>query len=1559
MSSIKNWLTVFYFLRLILATPQLNLYYTDSIAINEQVVQHDCLRVSADKEATNDRQVVYYCMDEVLPTNNIDIEDSNLSKKFTFNDLSKQNITSEQLYRWSIPIDIIERYEIYLNNGLRSIGNELIYNCTWPRFGPKCQYDLQYYYYSNLTLSEMISSFKLVYRHQPTSFTCYVHLKCDRGTTTTVCLDWTEICDGKIDCLNHGLDEQDCWKLEVNECENDEYRCWNGQCIPKIFYQDQSQFDDCIDGTDERKIDLFINTHPRYYEQPAFGFDENLCEFGLFTRSCVTSRNNAIVQSIYSNRNYYPSEHCWLAYKHVWGLTNSIKFCEQDTCEEIIDDECPEILYFPSTTGVPDIYFGYEKDELLSLNLNLLYPSDFYVCSNKTYYNQAFSYLDRFLLPNDMECFHFLDFCYLGMDTTYDLEYCFKLLVHELHRFYTISNYNAEVYNRKNMYRCEDSEKYISFYRLHNGVCDCPDEDDESIHEPYSNNLTEYFQKYYFQCQNPKNMFIHPNFYRDGFCHCKEIEDQLCDDEIVPVRYLKRNISFQHICDDFTDIKSIVIDGRNETDETECDNWPCVNFNTHCDGISNCPRGIDETGCESSAILNCSENFQLCFSSVTHEFICLPVENVNDGYVDCVGGTDERLRCLRTGYTEGFTYQFNCFQLDGYHCVVESDLCDKTLDCFDGEDERFCTFNKSTEGLSSCSHQYHGNYSNYWKFMCDYLDMKATQVKQFILDGIDHLTTKEIPPQTQSYVRRQPDCHRGLFVRIWSNNSTTNTCLCPPAYYGNRCQYQNQRISLVIQFRALSDSWQTPFAIAVSLVDNSQQRLIHSYEQFTFLSIYDCRIKFNVYLFYARRPKDPTKNYSIHIDIYEKQTLNYRGSLYFPIEFSFLPVHRLPIIVNIPQKDIRPATCSNKQCIHGKCIYYLNQISKQSFCQCDPNWTGEDCSIPYQCTCSLSSRCIGISSDNRSICICPIDKFGPRCYIHIDCQSKCQNDGQCILSDDFLMLDRTYRCICKDGFTGEQCEIPNSKFSLSFEKHLDIEQSIYLHFIQLFNSTIEPLRSTTHRTAVIRPESLIIYWSQPFHLVFIQPTLSTYYLVLLQRNYQPSKETTKFITSSDRCLHINEIFNETFLQWHPIRRIKYYHLPCQANISCFYDDIHLCICDNLKQRRLANCLKFEHNMTFTCSDNNECLNNGQCFQDKPTCPSRFICICPACHYGQLCQFNTNEVGLSLDTILGYHILPQVNLTKQTLIVQLSFAISIIFLIIGLIDGILSLITFINKSICEVGCGFYLIGSSITTLFTMILFQLKILILILVQMKTITNDLFLLIQCHSLDYLLRFGLNMDQWINASIATERVYTIIQGVHFDKNKSRKLARIVLICLSIFNAVTIIHDPIHRSLVSEGNEHDEIRRTWCIIQYNSRISIYNYFINIVHLICPFMINLSCVIILIYKKSQQQLNVHNHLHFQFVLLQQFQEHKHILIAPIISILLALPRLIIIFITKCIKSPNDVWLPLIGYLISFIPTMLTFIIFVLPSKFYRKEFSKTIQKYRANLQRRVQKKSDI
>ncbi len=46
-----------------------------------------------------------------------------------------------------------------------------------------------------------------------------------------------------------GLDEDYCEKLEFNECEEDEYRCANGMCIPEEYWLD-GDFD-CMDWTDE------------------------------------------------------------------------------------------------------------------------------------------------------------------------------------------------------------------------------------------------------------------------------------------------------------------------------------------------------------------------------------------------------------------------------------------------------------------------------------------------------------------------------------------------------------------------------------------------------------------------------------------------------------------------------------------------------------------------------------------------------------------------------------------------------------------------------------------------------------------------------------------------------------------------------------------------------------------------------------------------------------------------------------------------------------------------------------------------------------------------------------------------------------------------------------------------------------------------------------------------------------------------------------------------------------------------------------------------------------
>lgn len=90
---------------------------------------------------------------------------------------------------------------------------------------------------------------------------------------------------------------------------------------------------------------------------------------------------------------------------------------------------------------------------------------------------------------------------------------------------------------------------------------------------------------------------------------------------------------------------------------------------------------------------------------------------------------------------------------------------------------------------------------------------------------------------------------------------------------------------------------------------------------------------------------------------------------------------------------------------------------------------------------------------------------------------------------------------------------------------------------------------------------------------------------------------------------------------------------------------------------------------------------------------------------------------------------------------------------------------------------------------------------------------------------------------------------------------------------------------------------------------------------------------------SRQRLRIEKTRSYFEIVRQQYREHKHLLIAPIILVLLALPRLILIFISECMNSSNDVWLYMILYFIS-------------PSKFYKKQFQKTLNQYRTRIRQR-------
>ena len=239
------------FLFLVVVPLQLNLDLTEWVSNdeNDHVLQYDCLHTTTWKYEEDPREMTSYCMSEWPSKWNI--QKNNFGKEFTFAELVKLNVTSHQLYLWSAPMDTVEHYQLYLNqlsisNGM-SMGTYSYFNCTPPNFGPMCQYPFHKSnpYYSSL--SGMISESYWQNSRTLMNQTCYIHLQCNLGITS-LCIGWINICDGIIQCID-GIDEEHCWQLEINECNKNEYRCKNGQCISVSFFHDNVNAPDCLDGS--------------------------------------------------------------------------------------------------------------------------------------------------------------------------------------------------------------------------------------------------------------------------------------------------------------------------------------------------------------------------------------------------------------------------------------------------------------------------------------------------------------------------------------------------------------------------------------------------------------------------------------------------------------------------------------------------------------------------------------------------------------------------------------------------------------------------------------------------------------------------------------------------------------------------------------------------------------------------------------------------------------------------------------------------------------------------------------------------------------------------------------------------------------------------------------------------------------------------------------------------------------------------------------------------------------------------------------------------------------
>jgi uncharacterized protein YxeA len=219
---------------LIVTSGQILLYNTEN---NQTIEKFDCLYYISENG-----EKIPYC--RRLKGNRSLVRDrkrcENQGEMKLFRSLLEQKIEPSYVLSWSSSIEMADIYANFFYNQSQIEPNDNQFLCQCIKagtFGKYCEYKLTH---NTQSFDEVL---KIQFKQKKIDswntqrygkILCYNTLRCN---LSILCLDWQEICDGIQRCES-GIDEENCDLLEFNECEDDEFRCSNGMCIPEQSWLD-------------------------------------------------------------------------------------------------------------------------------------------------------------------------------------------------------------------------------------------------------------------------------------------------------------------------------------------------------------------------------------------------------------------------------------------------------------------------------------------------------------------------------------------------------------------------------------------------------------------------------------------------------------------------------------------------------------------------------------------------------------------------------------------------------------------------------------------------------------------------------------------------------------------------------------------------------------------------------------------------------------------------------------------------------------------------------------------------------------------------------------------------------------------------------------------------------------------------------------------------------------------------------------------------------------------------------------------------------------------------
>ena len=450
--------------------------------------------------------------------------------RVTFRQLQMEEVIVDELFRWNIPLDVIDQYGAFLSNVSDDPNGEFICNCSsFNTFGRFCEYAFGEGVHTIEDLIDFSIKEKNSYYPKERLLSCY-----DLQGNTDRCLDYRDVCDGELDTIN-GEDELYCDEIEMNMCQTNEFRCRNGFCIDRQFLFDGQG--DCPDWSDEQSI-LIFKKHSDFqtcYERASFDCDEHWC--GRETISCGDG------ECIPWNRRFWNGYDCHNYYTHVYNCeievvdSKSIDFCitgNEGRCttdmSEFTETNDPCVLMIKCTAT---LHPTCKPLNMLFNRSKYAAAHAYHLCQNHTLINYASgaTFISPFVrahhIPSQFPTSGELDFfakmrlkqpgmfCLTGKYNCKGIEViqngstCFPYYdIYErsypfppFESLFCQSTNDSVDYctNNTHFYRCRTSGECISKHRLFDGFSDCLDSSDETNVE-ILNSLEPVFTKDRYSC---------------------------------------------------------------------------------------------------------------------------------------------------------------------------------------------------------------------------------------------------------------------------------------------------------------------------------------------------------------------------------------------------------------------------------------------------------------------------------------------------------------------------------------------------------------------------------------------------------------------------------------------------------------------------------------------------------------------------------------------------------------------------------------------------------------------------------------------------------------------------------------------------------------------------------------------------------------------------------------------------------------------------------------------------------------------------------------------------